>query len=241
MIKKIIKKIAGDLGFCVSKKNYHSSKSLQINEFLNFNKIKNIIDVGANVGQFAMERFDSGFSGEIYSIEPLSSAHTVLTQNAIGRSRWHILPRLAIGGRDGEVSINISRNSVSSSILPILSSHIVAEKDSIYIGSEEVKLRTLDFIINEYLGGLDGLCIKIDAQGYEGDIISGLDTKVGLVKSIICEVSMVPLYGKQSDWLDVCIRLNSLGFKTWAIHQEFIDSDSGRTLQCEILFIREGQ
>ncbi len=56
---------------------------------------------------------------------------------AAGRDpKWHVNPRCAIGDYDGEIEINISGNSVSSSVLPMMESHSSAAEGSAYVGVE---------------------------------------------------------------------------------------------------------
>ena len=62
--------------------------------------------------------------GRIISFEPLSDAHNELQQWSESDPLWMVAPRMAIGNHDGDAHINISRNSVSSSILPMLASHL---------------------------------------------------------------------------------------------------------------------
>jgi hypothetical protein len=59
-------------------------------------------------------------------------------------------PRAAVGDRDGEVDINISGNSVSSSVLTMLGSHSSAAEGSAYVGAERTSLVRLDSVAQHY-------------------------------------------------------------------------------------------
>ena len=79
----------------------------------------------------------------------------------------------ALGDHNGFVDINISKNSVSSSILPMLSSHFEAENNSVYIGREKTPIITLDSVAKKYLTQSSNCFIKIDTQGYEWQVLDG--------------------------------------------------------------------
>jgi hypothetical protein len=51
---------------------------------------------------------------------------------------------MALGDASGEIDIHVSVNSVSSSVLPMLSAHRQAAPDSAYVATEKVMLNRLD-------------------------------------------------------------------------------------------------
>ena len=93
-----------------------------------------VLDVGANKGQFASEIRHCGYAGRIVSFEPLSQAHGQLLQSSVGDSMWEAYTRCALGDHNGGVEINIAGNSESSSILPMLESHLSAAPESAHQG-----------------------------------------------------------------------------------------------------------
>jgi FkbM family methyltransferase len=96
-----------------------------------------------------------------------------LIDSAKNDFNWVIHEKCAIGDFDGEIDINISGNSVSSSVLPMKESHSLAAKGSSYIGKENVPILRLDSIKNRYLDSDSKLFIKIDTQGYEWQVLDG--------------------------------------------------------------------
>jgi len=133
LIKKTIKKLFRKLGFDLIRYNPASSYNARILKFFSICKIDTVLDIGANIGQFAMGLRDSGYNGRIISFEPLSEAYSHLSINSKNDSKWIIAPRMAIGNGEGKKTINISGNSYSSSILKMTGTHIKGAPDSAYI------------------------------------------------------------------------------------------------------------
>jgi FkbM family methyltransferase len=197
-----------------------------------------VIDIGANEGQFAKELRAGGFSGRIVSFEPLSTAHRQLLQESNRDSAWQVYSRCALGDRLGEIQLNISGNSVSSSILPMLTAHSSAAPESAYLGHESAPLITLDSVAPLYLDGAQAPFLKIDTQGYEWHVLSGALATLPKVRGVQMELSLVPLYEGQHLWRECIERLEAEGFVLWALQPVFFDPATGRTLQWDGLFFR---
>jgi FkbM family methyltransferase len=197
-----------------------------------------VLDVGANQGQFGSDIRRGGYTGNIVSFEPLTSAHDKLILTSAGDTKWFAYPRCALGDHDGEVEINIAGNSASSSILPMLEAHLSAAPQSAYQGKESVPIKTLDAVIGQYLEGSRAPFLKIDTQGFEWQVLDGARDTLPHIKGILVELSLVPLYGGQHLWREVIDRLEAEGFALWAFKPEFSDPATGRTLQVDGLFFR---
>jgi hypothetical protein len=146
--------------------------------------------------------------------------------------------RVAVGDLECEKIINISKNSVSSSLLPMSRHHINAEPDSLYVGQESVAVAPLDLISPIYLRDNDRLFIKIDAQGYEDKIIDGAALTLKSAYGVLCELSLLPLYEGQVLWQDIIEKMSDIGLTLWALKSGFTDNVTGRTLQVDAIFLR---
>jgi len=197
-----------------------------------------VIDIGANDGQFARELRAGGYSKGIVSFEPLTAAHCRLLQASHGDSAWQVHPRCALGDRLGEIELNISGNSVSSSIMPMLAAHSSAAPESAYLGHEAAPLITLDYVAPLYFEGARAPFLKIDTQGYEWHVLDGALATLPKVRGIQMELSLVPLYEGQRLWRECIERLEADGFVLWALQPVFVDPVNGRTLQWDGLFFR---
>ena len=239
MVKKLIKKLFNLVGLEVQRHQPLSDAGAQIYQAIRKVKTDIILDIGANTGQFALEIRKKGYNGKIVSFEPLISARKKLIEHASKDANWSVHEQAAIGDHNGFIDINISKNSVSSSILPMLSSHSDAEVNSVYIGSERTPIITLDSVADAYLNDSSNCFIKIDTQGYESQVLDGAINTLKKAKGILCELSLVPLYEGQHLWKEIIERFEKEGFVLWSLHKAFTDKRNGRTLQMDAVFLRE--
>ena len=162
-----------------------------------------------------------------------------LIQQASKEKNWIVHERSAIGDYNGITDINISKNSVSSSILPMLKSHSDAVKNSVYIKTEKTPIITLDSVADGYLDKFSNLFIKIDTQGYESKVFDGAFKTLKRAKGVLCELSLIPLYEGQDTWKDLILRLEKEGFVLWSLEKGFTDRRDGRTLQVDGVFLKK--
>jgi FkbM family methyltransferase len=236
LFKKIIKNILRNYGYNITLTTTTSNSTLQLVKCLeNFN-IDLLFDIGANTGQFAEDIINYGYKNKIISFEPLTTAHNILIKNALNFPNWFVYERCAIGDYDGSTLINISENSVSSSILEMTSNHTDASIDSKYIGKEEVNIFKIDTIIKNY--NFSNAFLKIDAQGYENLVINGSLNSITNIKGILCETSLIELYKGQLLWKEMIIKFENLGYNLWAIQKGYSDPRNGQTLQLDLIFFR---
>jgi FkbM family methyltransferase len=215
------------------------STTAQIVSSLNKFNIDLVFDVGANEGQFVTEIRSGGYSGNIVSFEPLTQAHNALQQASKRDAKWNVHPRCALGDHNGEVEINIAGNSASSSLLPMLDSHLSAAPHTAYVGRESVPLLTLDSVAPDYVAKFKNPFLKIDTQGFEWQVLNGAQNVLPQMRGVLLELSLLPLYEGQHLWQEMIARLEGEGFVLWAIQQGFIDPHNGRTLQVDGIFFRE--
>jgi len=237
-MKKLIKKIFNKFGFEIHRLQPQSDSGVQVIAAMKKVDINVLFDIGANTGQFSSEIRRKGFDGKIISFEPLTSAREKLIHQASKDKNWFIHSRTAIGDRKGVIDINISKNSYSSSILPMLETHSNAAINSEYIGTEKTPIITLDSIADSYLDEYSNCFLKIDTQGYESQVLDGAFKTLTKAKGVLCELSLVELYEGQNLWKDIITRLEKEGFQLWSIQRGFTDKKNGRTLQIDGVFLK---
>jgi FkbM family methyltransferase len=226
------------MGFDISRFEAKSHVLARRKSLLKFYAIDTVIDVGANIGQFAIQmRKDLGFSGNIISFEPLSSAFEVLKINAAGDPKWRVL-HCALGDAEGRREISIAKNSYSSSFLNMLPTHAKSAPKSVYTGRELTEIRTLDSMMNDLCSMEENIYLKIDTQGFEGKVIKGAENSLERISSIQLEMSLIPLYQDGLLFAELNSLLNKKGYSLVSIEPGFSDENSGQLLQVDGIYHR---
>ncbi len=218
-----------------------SSPAAQMQTILSARNINLVLDVGANQGQFGLELRDLGYTGRIVSFEPLASAHALLLENARKDGAWQVAERMALGSGDGEIDIHVSGNSVSSSALPMLDSHLASAPGSAYVAVERVPLRRLDSVALSYFDAEPRVLLKIDTQGFEDRVLEGASGLIDKVDAVQLELSLTLLYSGQKLFVDMIQSMALLGFDLWAAWPVFVDPETGRCLQMDATFVRSAR
>ena len=209
-------------------------------QYINANNIDITLDIGANIGQYANFLFKCKYQGRIISFEPQSDAFEKLNNKIMSsnnKNRWQAI-RCAMGNQVGTIKINNSKNSVSSSILPILNQHIKAAKDSVYISSEEVNINTVDQYLTEHNIAAEKVFLKIDTQGFENNVLIGANNSLQKIKVLQLEMATVPLYDGEVVFDDLKKKIESFGFHLSSIESGIADEQTGRLLQVDAIFVK---
>ncbi len=137
--------------------------------------------------------------------------------------------------------VNIAGNSESSSLLPMLERHVSALPVSKYLGAEETELIRLDDILEEYPpDDRDrSLALKMDVQGFEGEVLDGAPKTLSRIKVIYTEMSLCPLYDREVPFFDLYSRILKLGFRCVGISPGFLDPATWEVLQVDATFVTD--
>jgi len=198
------------------------------------------LDVGANVGQFAASLRRAGYTGRMISFEPLSAAHAKLAIAARDDPLWTVAPRCALAAKSGVAEINIAANSQSSSILDMLERHVAGDPKSAYLGREAVATTTLDDFLDHTPDAAGAaIALKLDTQGYEAEVLAGLDKWRGNIEVIMTEISLVGLYKGEATFLDLYRMIEERGYRCISIEPGFTDPRTSEVLQVDAIFERD--
>jgi FkbM family methyltransferase len=200
-------------------------------------RVKTIIDIGANFGQFAQDLRRYRYEGPIVSFEPLTEAHTTLEALAKRDPQWRIGPKVALGCENGFAEINVARNLASSSLLPVRSRSLEAAADTASDARERVELRRLDDVADAGWQAPFGL--KLDTQGFELQVLRGAPKVLADTAVVLCEMSLTPLYDGGAEFLELFEFLEQRGFRCISLVQGFADHVRHELLQVDGIFVRK--
>ena len=232
MSNNFLRKLFWKIGIDIHK--YHSEPDRL--SWLKDLNINTILDIGANVGQFAKEIRNSLLNVKLYSFEPIKSCHQKLNEEMMSDRNFKSF-NFALGETNSQTIINVSSYSPSSSLLKMADSHknlFPHTKDS---QSESIEVRRLDDVWSK-LDIRKNILIKVDTQGYEDKVITGGIKSFSEAKIILIEASFVRLYENQPLFDDIYEKIKSLGFTYHgALHQK-INKKTGEVIFEDAIFIK---
>lgn len=199
---------------------------------------KTIIDVGANVGQFAIAaaKLFSPMT-QIYSFEPHPEVVEFLQQNVHYLKNVTIYP-LALGKNEGKIAFHVNTHSHSSSILPLAEVHRSAFPYAQEVKTITVTLSTLDKIFTMVM--LEPpILLKLDVQGYEASTLQGGVETLQRVSYVIVETSFKPMYEGEMLFMDIVNLMKNYGFHFLRPIGWLSNPYNGEILQMDALFVQQ--
>jgi FkbM family methyltransferase len=233
-----LQRLARRLGYDLRPRRKARAPGAQLAAVLDHFEVSCVLDVGANVGQYAERLREWGYAGRIVSFEPLADAHAELVRRAAADPAWQVAPRMAIGERDGEVEIEVSAEPDMSSILPQSALLRNVAPSGAVVGREHVPIARLDRIAATWLQKGEEVFLKIDTQGYERQVLEGARDLLAGLRGIQLEMSLVPCYEGEPGFRDLLDRLEAAGFELYLLLPGYFERKLGRQLQVDGVFIR---
>jgi FkbM family methyltransferase len=194
-----------------------------------------VLDVGANAGQYGELLRGRGYAGRIVSLEPVAEAFAELERRARADGAWEAV-RVAASDTDGELTLNVTGDSRSSSALP---------RNERFAGvpgwepkeTQVVPARQLDGLVSELLRAGERAYLKLDVQGYERHVLAGASTAIDRFEAIELELSVTPLYEGQPGLTEMLPLLAERGFRPVSLEPILLDEE-GMLMELDGLFAR---
>jgi hypothetical protein len=144
-----------------------------------------------------------------------------------------------VSSSPGTVTVNVSENSVSSSVLPILQRSTDAAAATAYVGTEEVTATTVDELVVRHGLTPERTLLKIDVQGFEMSVLEGAADTIDGFGAVRTEMTLVPLYDGQALLPEMIEYLGGHGFDLWYVEPGWVEPDTKRMLQLDGVFFRK--
>ncbi len=230
-----LKQLLQRCGYIVHQYTPFNSFELQRQRLLEFYGIGQVVDGGANIGQYAETLREHGYRGSILSIEPNPEAFRHLSARAAKTSGWRVY-QAAVGEAAGEAILNVTANSFSSSLLVPRVLPFNVEAGVVVVRQESVSIEPLDQILDRFDQGQREILLKLDIQGTEAAALRGASRWLDRIAMIELELSLMSLYEGEAPRFQEMIKLVAdLGFDLLAIHPNTVDPRTGVSFEVNVI------
>lgn len=208
----------------------------QRNHYLKVLNITLAIDVGGNLGQWAIEARKST-SAEIFSLEPDSRCLNQLQSKSNDDPHWKVLG-IAAGAENTSQNLNLLAMEHGYSSLKKLTAYgeIFSGENSIEVESNNVPVKRLDSIFTPETVQRENVWLKIDVQGYELEVLSGASEILQYIQAVEIEIPMLDLYAESPKPSQIFKILEEYDFILCAISSERWSRNG--IADCDALFIK---
>ena len=207
-----------------------------LNRLLAHQGISLVLDGGANIGQYASELRRQGYAGRIVSFEPQPQVFQQLATAARADGNWTAM-NIGLGDETGELAMNICAATDCGSLLKPVAG---AQPEAIVLRQQMVPVRRLDGIWHELRRPGEKVFLKLDVQGYEKKILTGVGDCLDQVLGVQLEMSLQPLYEGQPSWVEMVHFMLEKGFTLWKVEPGTWNPETGRESEMDGIFFRTG-
>lgn len=195
---------------------------------------RTVLDVGANVGQFAVASANLLPNARVHSFEPEPKSVARLRKNVSGLENVTVYP-FALGDCEGEAALHVYSESQMSSILPLAGRDAYPDAQELY--EAKVKVSTLDLVFAD-VELQPPVLLKLDVQGYEAQTIRGGAKTLECIDYIVLEAGFKPRYEGESLFMDIVRMMEEYGFR-FESPVNCAAPSNGEILEMDALFVRD--
>jgi FkbM family methyltransferase len=199
--------------------------------------IHTVIDIGANIGQFAHEIRSTLPTAQIISFEPIKECYDQLVES-FSKDQYFTAHHVALGDQSSTLNMNKSAYTPSSSLLPMAEKHKKLFPHTKEQTAEAVEVKRLDDVLSGQTLH-SGILIKIDVQGFEDKVIDGGPETFKKASAAIIETSFSAFYEGQPLFDDIYKKMTALGFSYRSSLHQKKDKKTGEILFEDSIFVRE--
>jgi FkbM family methyltransferase len=198
-----------------------------------------VLDVGANIGQYAGTHLRewTRYEGRIASFEPVSACYAQCAAAAAVDPNW---TTYAYGLSDTErtASITVPAGQEDLSSLHGFTATGGKMVETTTTSAEQVSLRRLDDVIGDVARADDLLALKIDVQGHEVAVLRGAHRTLERVVLVECEMPLVRMYDGQETFAELLDLLAAAAFSPVGMQSNYIDAATGYAMDADVFLVR---
>jgi FkbM family methyltransferase len=221
----------------MEKRTWEQRQNEMWHPFLAHHRIRTVIDIGANDGQFATLAHRLCPEARVISFEPLPSCHSALS-NVLKEIPGSLIKPYAVGDKPGTAKLNASEFSPCSSLLT--GTELLGEdySDAAKVKTIQVPVvRVDDALRDDSLD--DDILVKFDVQGYEIPAMQGAEELLKKASIVVCEVCFFrKLYDGQPLFDEVYRDLFDRGFRYMGNAEQSLRKSDGRVVEADAIFER---
>ena len=200
-------------------------------------KIDTVLDIGANVGQAAIN-FCSVFNeATVHSFEPIPDCFEQLKKVANTYPNL-VIHHFGLGDEMADMTFYQNAYTPSSSLLPMKNDHMKSYPKTAHAKEITIQVKRLDDVANQLELG-SRILVKIDVQGFEGKVIAGGKQTIEKARVVIVETSIESMYEGDSSFHDIYTMMLSMGFCYRGSFEQLIDAETNRILQQDAVFVKK--
>jgi FkbM family methyltransferase len=211
--------------------NQHQQRKLLLDRLA----VTLVLDVGANVGQYAGTHLRqwTGYDGRIASFEPAHASYGECAIASRDDDRWRTY---AYGLSDSSATLTMRVPEQSG----LASVHAPTAEGAKFVGrtsSETIEVKRLDDVIGDVSLPGDVLALKLDVQGHEAAALRGAVDTLARVALLEVELPLVEVYEGQGSFGELLASITAHGFRPVGIYSNYVDSDTGYAVDADVFFV----
>jgi FkbM family methyltransferase len=198
-----------------------------------------VLDVGANVGQYAQRLRAAGYTGRIVSFEPLGEFADKLRAAAADDPNW-IVCQYALGDTDTTAEINATPGKSLSSLLPASEFGKEWSNNLRAPVQETVSVRRLDSVLDDVVGDLEDprIFLKLDTQGFDLQAVRGAGERLREISGLQSEVACLPIYEQMPQLEEQLREYREAGFDITGMYPVGRHRPTGRVIEFDVVMVR---
>jgi FkbM family methyltransferase len=205
--------------------------------------IDTILDVGANHGQYATSLRTLGYTGWIYSYEPVKSIFDSLSERMSGDDRWRGF-NFALGEAEDRKRINVAAgDGQASSFLTFNEDGPERWGDAHRVARmEDVEVQRLDGVISAITNERPDarIYLKLDTQGLDLTVLRSAGELMPRILGLQSEIAAHHFYEGMIPFGDAINAFQQLGFEITGVFPLSREFDNLRVIEFDFVFIRHG-